>query len=177
MLLAGNDSLNRKGEHTMKAIGFVAALLIGFGLGYILGMHSSASPKISSESIDSKVIPRADAKRNTGDWGSMDRYTTNVSTYGTENMFTALADVGPGKSVHLAHRHAEEEFLLITRGTGVWSLEGKKFEANSGDLLYASPWKMHGLVNTGTDTLTFFALKWLNKGVASPAEPEGGHGQ
>ena len=162
----------------MKVIGFITAVLIAFGLGYILAFQASTNPKISPGSIDSKVIPRADTKRNTGDWGSMDMYTYDyTSTYGTENMFTALVDLLPGESVHPDHRHAEEEFLLITKGTGVWSLEGKQFDANSGDLLYAAPWKMHGIVNTGTDTMTFFFLKWLNKGIASPAEPEGDHDQ
>ena len=162
----------------MKVIGFIAAVLIGFGLGYILALKFSANPRISRESISSKVISRADTRRNTGTWGVMDMYTDdNVSTYGTENMFTALAEVLPGESVHPAHRHAEEEFLLITRGTGVWSLEGEQFEAHSGDLLYASPWKMHGLVNTGADTMTFFVIKWNNKGIVSPAEPEGDHSQ
>ena len=162
----------------MKIIGSIAAVLISFGLGYALALNNSSNLKISPESINSKIIPRAETRRNTGDWGVMDKYTYDkTSTYGTENMLTALTDVLPGKSVHPAHRHAEEEFLLITRGTGVWSLEGKQFEANPGDLLYVSPWEMHGLVNTGADTLTFFVVRWENKGIASPAEPEGDHGQ
>ena len=143
-----------------------------------LTIKSSDNPEISPETIGTKIIPRADTKRNTGNWGVMDMYTYGQnSTYGTEDMLTALADVLPGESVHPAHRHAEEEFLLITRGTGVWSLEGENYEATTGDLLYVSPWKMHGLVNTGTDTLTFFVMRWVNKGIASPAEPEGDHGQ
>ena len=162
----------------MKVIGFIAAVLISFALGYILAFQFSAKPRIRPESIDSKVIPRADTKRESGHWGVMDKYMSDhTSTYGTENMFTALADVLPGESVHPAHRHAGEEFLLITRGTGVWSLDGEQFEANPGDLLYVSPWEMHGLVNTGEDTLTFFVVRWKNKGIASPAEPEGDHGQ
>lgn len=160
----------------MKIIGFVAALLISFGLGYILALKSTDNPKISLKSINSKVIPRAETKRDSGNWGVMDMYTyDHTSTYGTENMFTALVDLVPGESVHPAHRHAEEEIMLIFRGTGVWSLGDKQFEANSGDLLYASPWKMHGLMNIGTDTMTFFFLKWGNKGVAAPEEPEGEH--
>jgi len=162
----------------MKVIGFSAAVLISFGLGFFLAFKSAANPKVSLESMHSKVIPRADTRRNTGNWGVMDMYTyDNVSTYGTENMLTALADLLPGESVHPAHRHAEEEFLLITRGKGLWSLEGEQLEANKGDLLYASPWKMHGLVNTGEDTMTFFVIRWDNKGIARPAEPKGDHGR
>jgi gentisate 1,2-dioxygenase len=91
-------------------------------------------------------------------------------------MFTAYVELLPGESVHPPHRHAEEEFLFIINGTGVWTVYGKEeFAAKSGDLLYASPWKWHGVQNTGTDTMTFFFLKWNNKGVAPPAEPEGAH--
>ena len=98
----------------MKIIGFVAALLISFGLGYILALKSTDNPKISLKSINSKVIPRAETKRDSGNWGVMDMYTyDHTSTYGTENMFTALVDLVPGESVHPAHRHAEEEIMLI----------------------------------------------------------------
>ena len=155
----------------------MVAVLLSFGLGYALAQNFSSHQKISTDSIDSQIISRAETRSNKKDWGVMDMFTYGgTSTYGTENMLTALADVLPGKSAHPAHRHAGEEFLLITRGTGVWSLEGKQIEANPGDLLYVSPWEMHGLVNTGKDTLTFFVIRWENKGVPSPPEPEGDHG-
>ncbi len=158
----------------MKIIGFIAAIFLSFGLGYILAFKSADNPSISTASIDSKVIPRSETHRSSGKWGVMDKYTyDHASTFGTENMLTALADVLPGEAVHTAHRHAEEEFLLITRGKGMWSLEGKETVAKAGDLLYVGPWKTHGLVNTGIDTLTFFVVRWLNKGIASPPEPEG----
>ena len=162
----------------MRIIGFITAVLIAFGLGYILASKSTDNPKISLDSINSKVIPRAETERDSGNWGVMDMYTyDHTSTYGAENMFTALVDLLPGESVHPAHCHAEEEIMLILKGNGIWSLGDKQFEANSGDLLYALPWKMHGLVNTGADTMTFFFLKWLNKGIAAPAEREGDHVQ
>lgn len=162
----------------MKVLGLFAAALIGFATGYLVALDTSAHHNTNTESIESKVIARTETKRTSGNWGLMDAYTfDNTHTYGTENMFTAIADLLPGESVHPAHRHAEEEFLVITRGTGEWSLEDRQFAANSGDLLYASPWKMHGLVNTGTDTMSFFIIKWQNKGIAAASEPEGDHGQ
>jgi len=161
----------------VKITAYISIVLIAFSLGYILALKSAMRSSISSESINSKVIPRSETERENGNWGVMDKYTyDHTSTYGTENMFTALVDLVPGESVHPAHHHAEEEIMLITKGSGIWSLGDKQIEAKSGDLLYASPWKMHGLENTGTDTMTFFFLRWLNKGVALPAEPEADNG-
>ncbi len=162
----------------MKGIIFIIGLFVSFGLGYKLAFNSSSNQKVEVEKIESKIMPRSNTERKIGDWGVMDLYTFgNTATYGTENMLTAIADVLPGESVHPAHRHGEEEFLLITRGKGIWTLKGEQVEANIGDLLYVSPWEMHGLLNTGTDTLTFFVIKWNNKGIESPTEPEGDHGQ
>jgi len=31
--------------------------------------------------------------------------------------------VKPGKAVHRAHRHAQEEYLIVAEGSGTWSLE------------------------------------------------------
>jgi len=128
--------------------------------------------------MTTQIFRRAEAKAIIKEWGEMDIYTSGQNeTFGTERMFTALTDVLPGKSVHPAHRHVEEEFLVITRGHGIWSVNGEKIEAKSGDLMYANPWDFHGLVNTGADTLTFFVIKWKNKGIDIPKEPEGNHGQ
>jgi len=127
--------------------------------------------------MKTQIFRRADARAIIKDWGEMDIYTSEKNeTYGTERMFTALTDVLPGKSVHPAHRHGEEEFLVITRGSGIWSINGKNEDAKPGDLLYANPWDFHGLVNTSSDTLTFFVIKWKNRKVDMPIEPKGDHG-
>lgn len=98
-------------------------------------------------------------------------------THGTTNLLTAVAVVKPGESVHPAHRHAEEEFLAIAEGSGVWHLDGKEFPAQKGDVLYIEPWVFHGLVNTGTEPLTFLVVRWNSKGIAPPAAPPGDHGR
>lgn len=136
------------------------------------------SNSTTSKQITSQVFRRDSAQAIIDTWGQMDIYTSgDTETFGTQNMFTALTDVLPGKSVHPSHRHGEEEFLVITRGTGIWSLKGESIPAKTGDMIYADPWDFHGLVNTGSDTLTFFVIKWKNKLIDIPAEPEGNHGK
>ena len=159
----------------MKVILIVSGIILGLGMGFLLFPLSTSDPKINPDSIKTQVISRADTERESGDWGVLDKYTYDQAcTHGTEDMFTAYVELLPGESVHPPHRHAEEEFLFIIDGTGVWTADGQEeFAAKSGDLLYASPWKWHGVQNTGTDTMTFFFLKWNNKGVAPPEEPEG----
>ena len=157
---------------TIFKINIAVVILISV---FSLGFYSATK---SIETIPSQIFRRGEAKALIKDWGEMDIYTSgHTNTYGTEGMFTALADVLPGQSAHPAHRHGEEEFLVITRGKGVWSLKGQEVEARTGDVLYVNPWDFHGLVNTGQDTLTFFVIKWKNKLIDMPAEPEGSHGR
>jgi mannose-6-phosphate isomerase-like protein (cupin superfamily) len=126
--------------------------------------------------IGSKVVSWADASSHVSDWGEMRTYFRG-ETHGTTGAFAAVAVVKPGESVHPAHRHAEEEYLVITEGSGRWHLDGKEFPATKGDVLHVAPWVMHGLVNTGTTPLTFFVAKWSSKGVSPPPAPPGPHGR
>jgi mannose-6-phosphate isomerase-like protein (cupin superfamily) len=160
-----------KSKHLLR---FFLALVILLSV-FLTGFYSGKGP---DESIPSQIFRRSEARANIGDWGEMDLYTSGKTyTYGAEQLLTALTDVLPGKSVHPSHRHGEEEFLLITRGKGVWSLKGENIEARAGDLMYINPWDFHGLVNTGPDTLTFFVIRWKSKLIEIPAEPTGDHGR
>jgi mannose-6-phosphate isomerase-like protein (cupin superfamily) len=93
-------------------------------------------------------------------------------TFATKDALVAVAVVQPGKSVHKAHRHAQEEYLVVAEGTGTWSLDGKESPAKQGDVLYVEPWVYHGLINTGDKPLTFLVIRYNGKGVDTPPKPD-----
>ena len=121
--------------------------------------------------LKSQVVRWEEAKSHTGDWGEMRRYFTG-QTFATKDVLAAVAVVEPGKAVHKAHRHAEEEYLGLVEGSGVWSVDGKEIPAQRGDMLYAEPWVYHGLTNTGDRPLIFFVVRYNGKGVAVPPKPD-----
>ncbi len=129
----------------------------------------AAEPK--PKTLKSGVISFEDAKAHRADWGEMRRYFGGES-FGTKNVLTAVAIVEPGKAVHRAHRHAEEEYLILAEGSGTWSLAGKEFPAKRGDILYTEPWVYHGLTNTGTEQLVFVVVRFNAKGVKIPPRPD-----
>jgi quercetin dioxygenase-like cupin family protein len=79
-----------------------------------------------------------------------------------------MAVIKPGVEIHPPHEHSDEEFLLVTQGSGEWSVDGEVFKANTGDMLYAAPWDEHGVKNTGDIDLVFVVFKWHSKGIAVP---------
>ncbi|SDL96239.1 Mannose-6-phosphate isomerase, cupin superfamily [Catalinimonas alkaloidigena] len=118
----------------------------------------------------SAVISQQKASREDFEWGSLYTYYTD-ETYGTKDLLAAVAVIKPGMEIHPPHLHAEEEFLMVTEGEGTWSMNGKTFPAQAGDMQYAAPWDEHGITNTGTTPLTFVVWKWNNKGVKVPKQP------
>jgi quercetin dioxygenase-like cupin family protein len=92
-------------------------------------------------------------------------------TYGTKDMVVLVVTLKPGQAPHPPHQHAEEEFMILADGTGTWTLDGKEIAAKKGNVVYAAPWTTHGLKNTGEAPLTYYMVKWNNKGVKAPAKP------
>jgi len=123
------------------------------------------------EIISSKIVGWEEARVHKADWGEMRFYFTG-ETSGSKSVLTAVAVVEPGKAVHKAHRHPEEEYLAVVEGSGVWSLDGKESPAKRGDVLYAAPWVYHGLTNTGDKPLVFLVVRYNSKGVAVPPRPD-----
>jgi mannose-6-phosphate isomerase-like protein (cupin superfamily) len=120
---------------------------------------------------ESRIVRWDDAKSHTADWGEMRRYFGG-ETVATKDALVAVATVLPGKSVHEAHRHAQEEYLVVVEGTGTWWLNGKKQPAKRGDIMYAAPWDYHGLTNTGDSPLIFLVVRYNSKGVEPPPRPD-----
>lgn len=120
--------------------------------------------------IDSAIITESGANRIDEDWGSIYVYTdeAGTETYGTKNTLSAMAVIKPGREIHPPHQHTAEEFMYLLEGTGTWNLNGKTSTAKAGDMLYAQPWDMHGITNTGTAPLKFFVVKFDSKGVPAP---------
>ena len=121
--------------------------------------------------LKSQVVRFDDAASRVADWGEFRRYFSG-ETFGTKNVLTAVAIVEPGKAVHSAHRHAEEEYLILADGSGTWYLDGKEFPAQQGDILYAEPWVYHGLTNTGDERLIFVVVRFNSKGVDLLSKPD-----
>jgi quercetin dioxygenase-like cupin family protein len=66
-----------------------------------------------------------------------------------------------GMSPHPPHKHPEEEFMVVTEGTGWIEIEGKRVDVGPGSMMYCAGNKDHAIKNTGTAPLLFYFYKWL----------------
>lgn len=147
-------------------------VLCGVGLAVCFAvLYPTVAADAKPEPLKSKVVGWEEARSHTAEWGEMRFYFTG-QTSATKDVLTAVAVVEPGKAVHRAHRHPQEEYLILVQGSGTWSLDGKEFPAKLGDILYVEPWVYHGLTNTGDEKLIFVVVRYNGKGVETPPRPD-----
>lgn len=145
-------------------------LLLCIGVA-LVSVQGFAAEQAEVAGLASAVVSADVARTETFAWGTLITYFSD-ETYGTKDALAAVAIINPGMQIHPPHEHAEEEYLMVLEGNGVWHLQGRDFPAKQGDMLYASPWDVHGIKNSGDTPLKFVVWKWNNKGTDVPEKPD-----
>ena len=106
------------------------------------------------------VFHEADAKLTHEEFGEVRIYFEGPTDL-LKAMTAGSVRLNPGATPHPPHQHVEEEFLVVTEGTGEIFLEGKTTPVAPGSMMYSAAWKWHTIVNTGKDPMLFYFYKWL----------------
>lgn len=123
-----------------------------------------AASKESNSNIQSSIVQYENTHKTPYDGSEFYTYFYG-ETIGTKDTIVGLAIIEPNNEIHPPHQHAEEEYLYIVEGSGTWTLNGVEIPAKTGDVLYVSPWDMHGIFNTGDIPMKFFITRSSSKGV------------
>ena len=137
----------------------------------VLLLHGCSTRQGNPDSQSSAIRAQTDATAEQHEWGTFYTYYSGQS-YGTTDALAGVAVLKPGFEIHPPHQHAEEEYLTLVEGEGVWHLNGREQRAVAGDMLYAAPWDFHGVKNTGTTPLRFVVWKWNSRGVKPLGAPK-----
>ncbi|MBI1898677.1 MAG: cupin domain-containing protein [Acidobacteria bacterium] len=109
--------------------------------------------------LPNAVIGESQAKLTREPFGDLRIYFSG-STGQIQDMTAGSLRLKQGASPHPPHRHPEEEFLVITEGTGEVSVDGKVTKVGPGSMMYCAAEHLHGIVNTGETPLLFYFYKW-----------------
>ncbi len=109
--------------------------------------------------IPSAVVDAKDAKLIREPFGDQ-RVFFDGPTGQIKSMVAGSLQLKPGMSPHPPHRHEEEEFMVITEGTGEMVVDGKKSQVGPGSMMYCESNRLHGILNTGQVPLLFYYYKW-----------------
>src|ERR1700752_4825888 len=70
-----------------------------------------------------------------------------------------ITTLNPGEAPHAAHKHADEELILIKEGTVESTLEGEAKRLGPGSVIFQASNQMHGIRNVGDKPATYFVIK------------------
>jgi quercetin dioxygenase-like cupin family protein len=104
------------------------------------------------------------------DWAKIEAHPTSFGSHRSffdgptatlENFECHVTTLNPGESPHPAHRHPNEEFVVIREGTLEVTLNGKSQVAGPGSVLFFASNDLHGLRNVGTTSATYHVFSFV----------------
>lgn len=107
----------------------------------------------------SMTLDEAKAKLTKEPFGDLRIYFEGATDQ-IKSMTAGSLRLKAGMSPHPPHTHPEEEFMVITEGTGEILVDGKTTKVGPGSMMYCAANKSHGIKNTGSTSLLFFFYKW-----------------
>jgi mannose-6-phosphate isomerase-like protein (cupin superfamily) len=119
-----------------------------------LAAFAASAPKLPNSTLDAEH-----AKLTREKFGDLRIYFEGATDQ-VKSMTAGSLLLKPGMSPHAPHEHPEEEFMVITEGTGEISVDGKITKVGPGTMMYCAAGHLHGIVNTGKAPLLFYFYKW-----------------
>lgn len=84
-----------------------------------------------------------------------DRFT-KIDIIKTKRSVAFMLNFLPGQEMK-PHNHPNRElYLQVIKGSGTFSIDGKKVEVNHGDVVYCDEEEKIGFVNTGEDNVSIY---------------------
>lgn len=131
----------------------------------------TADTDVPNTSDASQIMSQADVIAEEADWGTFFPYFTE-NTHALSPVLVGVAEIEAGEQIHPPHRHADEEYMMITRGQGIWTLNGQDSPAQQGDILFARSWDYHGIRAANSSPLEFVVFKYSARDRAMPTDPD-----
>jgi quercetin dioxygenase-like cupin family protein len=120
------------------------------------------SKVLEAQELSSALLTSRQARLETGTVGEHRVYFEG-STEGLKSLIVGSLVLKPSQQPHPPHTHADEEIIALFEGTGEISMNGKPSEVGPGDVMYAAPYCLHGIRNTGPTLLMLYYFKWITR--------------
>lgn len=138
--------------------------------GFLLAACSGADGDVANSAGESAILSQSAVASDTAPWGTFFPYFTE-DTHMLKPVLVGVAKLDAGQEIHPPHRHADEEYMMVTKGRGTWYLNGKTSPAKEGDILFARAWDYHGVKAADDSPLEFVVFKYSGKNDRAPTDP------
>lgn len=105
-------------------------------------------------------------------WDAMPEQTTAVGarrpffdgeTAALRQLEAHVTTILPGNEPHPPHRHANEELIILLRGTVDVTVEGRTERIGPGSSVFLAPNDFHGLRNVGDEPAAYYIIQMRSR--------------
>lgn len=89
------------------------------------------------------------------------RAVLNGSTVTLTNLESHITTVNVGEASHAAHRHPDEEVILVRDGTLEVTINGQSQRAGPGSIFFFASNDLHGMRNAGDTRVTYHVIRMV----------------
>ena len=100
------------------------------------------------------------------------RNVFDAPTATLDNLSCHVTTLDPGKEPHPAHRHPEEELLIIKEGILEVVQNGVTNQVGAGGMVFCASNELHGWRNSSTNPVTYYVIHISPHDLAKPAQAE-----
>jgi XRE family transcriptional regulator, regulator of sulfur utilization len=141
---------------------FIAAVSISATVAIVAFAQSDAKPLMHS-----RVFNWADLKVEATKVGER-RNVFDSPTATHDRIECHITTLNPGEVPHAAHKHPEEELMIVKEGTLQVVQNGVTNRVETGGMIFCASNEMHGLLNIGTGRATYYVLKCFPHDLPKP---------
>jgi quercetin dioxygenase-like cupin family protein len=98
--------------------------------------------------------------------GVIDRATPTMKRFESH-----ITTIEAGLAPHAAHRHPDEEIVIVKEGTLEVTINGKSQVAGAGSTLFFASNEMHGMKNVGSGRATYHVIRIVTASTPPAASP------
>ena len=126
-------------------------------------VDSAHAGKLASRVYEWSLLPVRSAKVGER------RDVFNSPTLTCRNLSCHVTTVPGGQASHGAHRHADEEVVVVKEGVIEVLANGSTFRAGPGSVCFFASNEEHGMRNTGDTTATYYVIRVVTDATPAPA--------
>jgi XRE family transcriptional regulator, regulator of sulfur utilization len=135
---------------------------------------------ISGLLLTAADTPKTPVKSTVIDWSKLEAKTTKTGerrelfdgpTATLTNFEGHVTTLKPGEVPHPAHRHPDEEMIIIKEGTLEVTINGETKRASAGSIFFYASNDLHGMKNVGDTTATYFVFRFITPNTPAATAP------
>jgi XRE family transcriptional regulator, regulator of sulfur utilization len=138
------------------------ALLAGIGI----GLAASAPGHPAAAVLGSTAVSWDEIQaRPSGTGVTKAKQVFKDPTATLDELEMHVSTLPAGQSPHAAHKHPDEEIIVIKEGTVEALVNGEKKRVGPGSVIFQAANQMHTLQNVGTTPAVYHVIRWNSPGM------------